>query len=83
MNETSEKIRWATPPKYVGPACLVVVFVAALLAGIFIAKGMISEAMLVLVGAGVLLLAGIIDLLAELIMIGRDIKARLGKAQKG
>ncbi len=78
MDESIDGMRRATPPEYVGPACAVVVIAAA---GMFIAQGMIDEAMLSLVGAGVLLNVGIIDLLAELIVIGRDIRTRLNQSE--
>jgi len=77
MNQSPEKIWWATAPKYVGPLSVVAFVAAVSLVTIFVRKGMIDEAILTCLGAAVLLLVSLIDLLAELIMIGRRIERAL------
>ena len=77
MNPSQEKLWWATAPKFVGPLSVIVVFAAVALVTIFVGKGMINEAILVCLGAAILLLVSLIDLLAELIMIGRRIEKSL------
>ena len=82
MNQSTQKIWWATPPTFVGPLMVLAVIVAAALEVIFVGKGMIDEAILTCLGAAVLLLVGLLDLLAELIAIGRRIEQSLeSKAQ--
>jgi len=77
MTQSSEKIWWATPPKYVGPLMVLAVLAAVALVSIFVGKGMLNEAMLTCLGAVVLLLVGLLDLLAELIAIGRRLERLL------
>ena len=70
MNQSPERLWWATAPKHVGPIMLVVCFLAGVvLVSLFFAKGTIDEAILTCLGALVLLLMGVVDLLAELIAI--------------
>ena len=69
MNHSTERLWWASAPKHVGPIMLVVVLAGFVLVSLFIAKGKIDEAILTCLGALVLLLMGVVDLLAELIAI--------------
>ena len=77
MNQSSEKLWWVTAPKHVGPLMLVAVFAAIAFVTLFVGRGMINEAILTCLGALVLLLVGVVDLLAELITIGRRIENSL------
>ena len=77
MNQSSEKLWWVTAPKHVGPLMLVAVFAAIGFVTLFVGKGMINEAILTCLGALVLLLVGVVDLLGELITIGRRIENSL------
>jgi hypothetical protein len=74
MSQSPEKLWWVTAPKYVGPLVLVAVFVAIAFVTLFVGKGMINEAILTCLGAVVLLLVGVVDLLGELVTSGRRIE---------
>jgi hypothetical protein len=77
MSQSREKLWWATAPNYVGGFVLIAFFAAVALVLIFVGRGMINEAILVCLGALVLLVVGVIDLLAELIVIGQRIEKSL------
>jgi len=77
MSQSTQKIWWGTTPQYLVPLCIIVVLAAFLLTMSFLGKGMINEAFLVSLGAVVLLLVFLINLLADLVMIGRRIEKSL------
>jgi len=74
MSQSPEKLWWVTVPKYVGPLMVVAVFAAVVFVTLFVERGMINEAILTCLGAAVLVLVGVVDLLGELIRIGRRIE---------
>lgn len=77
MNRSAEKTWWPTAPKFLGPLSLIGVLLAAALVGIFVGRGMVSEAILAFLSAAVLLLLSLVGLLTELIRIGRRIETSL------
>lgn len=77
MNQSPEKIWWVIAPKYVGPLSVIVVLFALVHVTVFVAYDMTDAAILVCLWASLLLLVSLIDLLAELIMIGRRIEKSL------
>lgn len=77
MNQTAEKTWWPTSPKFLGPLSLIGVLLAVALVGIFVDRGMISEAILAFLSATILLLLSLVGLLIELIRICRRIETTL------
>ena len=71
MKREPGSLDWVTPEKYVGPAMLVILAVAATLVFWLASRGDVEMAILTLLGAVCLLLVGIADLLGELIRLGR------------
>lgn len=71
MKREPGSLEWVTPAKYVGPAMLVILVVAAVLVLWFVSRGDADAAILTLLGTVCLLLVGIADLLGELIRLGR------------
>ena len=79
MNQETKTLWWATSPSLVGPI-MVIVFVGALaLAAYFVKQDMTDMAILTCLGALVLMLLGVVDLVAELIMIGRRLEKSLSQ----
>ena len=68
MEHEPRSLSWVTPAKYVGPAMVIILLVAGLLAGWFAFEEKFNEAIITLLFATCLLLVGIADLLGELIM---------------
>lgn len=69
MGLESRSLAWVTPAKYVGPALVIILLVAGVLAGSLAVNGRFNEAIITLLFGLSLLLLGIADLLGELIML--------------
>lgn len=69
MNEDLQNLKWVTSAKLVGPLLVVILVVGALVAGWFVASERFAEAIITLLFALCLILAGLADLLGELIML--------------
>lgn len=69
MEQKTRSLPWVTPAKYVGPAMVIILLVAGLLAGWFAIEGRFNDAIITLLFATCFLLVGIADLLGELIML--------------
>ena len=69
MGQEPRSLPWVTPPKYVGPAMVIILLVAGVLAGWFAINERFNEAIITLLFATCFLLVGIADLLGELIML--------------
>jgi hypothetical protein len=62
---------WASPPKLVGPLVVVLLVLGFAVFGFFVAAGRFQEALVTCAVGAVLLLAAVVDLLAELIRYQR------------
>ena len=69
MELEPRSLAWVTPAKYVGPALVTLLLVAAALVATFLINGRSNEAIITLLAAICLLLVGLADLLGELIML--------------
>lgn len=69
---------WATPPRVVGPAVVVMMIAAIVIVGFFVTGGRFQEAVLTCVVAVFLMLAALLDLVAEMIRYQKLVLERLG-----
>lgn len=77
MNQESKKLWWATSPILVGPLVIAVAIATLVLSAYFVKQDMTDLAIITCLGALVLVLMAVVDLLGELIMIGRRLEDSL------
>jgi hypothetical protein len=77
QNQSPEKLWWATPPNLVGPLILVIFFIGVALVALFVVLGKNDAAILTCLGVLIFMLIAVVDLLAELIALGRKIDKSL------